>query len=152
MQDANLLDKENGDDLEQYLKEFQPRSIRALAMPVEGVIASEATMPSRAAMPSQARSEDPWVRALTMAAMVVLAGSFALWYGARQTTKPPEAAAIRDILSGEIRPATQISTVALTKLALDDSRAFDDLLARESQTMFPGMEGKQSALRVLAKP
>jgi hypothetical protein len=46
----------------------------------------------------------------------------------------------------------RISTVALTRLALDDSEAFDALLARESQTMFPGMQGNQSALRVLAKP
>jgi hypothetical protein len=142
-------DHEN-DDLEQYLKGFQPRSIRPLAVPGEGVMASERVMARRATTPGQV--EDPWLRALTMAAMVVLAGSFALWYGARQTAKGTEAAAIRDIRPNEIRPAMRISTVALTRLALDDSQAFDALLARESQTMFPGMQGNQSALRVLAKP
>ncbi|MGA7969290.1 MAG: hypothetical protein WCC32_12520 [Terriglobales bacterium] len=150
MQDANLLDNENGDDLEQYLKGFQPRTIRALAMPGEGPMPSEGVMASRVTTPGQA--EDPWLRALTMAATVVLAGGFALWYGARQTDKSPESAAIRDTRSSEIRPAARISTVALTKLALDNSQAFDALLSRESQTMFPGMQGNQSALRVLAKP
>jgi hypothetical protein len=134
-----MQDHEN-DDLEQYLREFQPRSIRRLVVP------------NQAALPSRARVEDPWLRALTMAAMVVLAGSFALWYGARQTGTPPESAAIQGTRPGEMRPARRISTVALTKLALEDSEAFDVLLARESQTMFPGMQGSRSALRVLAKP
>lgn len=151
MQDGIMQDHEN-DDLERYLKGFLPRSIRPLAGPGEASLPSEATTTTliQAAMSSQA--QDPWLRALTMAAMVVLAGSCALWYGARQMGKAPESAAISDVRAGEIRAATHLSTVALTKLALDDSPAFDSLLARESRTMFPGMQADQSALRVLAKP
>jgi hypothetical protein len=141
MQDEIMQDH---DDLERYLKGFQPRSIRALAVPGEGRMASEVI--------TRSQTEDPWLRALTMAAMVVLAASFALWYGARQTANVPESAAISDIRPGEVPPATRVSTVALTKLALEDSRAFDAQLARESQNMFPGMQGNRSALRVLAKP
>jgi hypothetical protein len=141
MQDENRQIAEN-DDLERYLKGFQPRSVRPLAESGEASLPSEATATtlSQAAMSSRSRAEDSWLRALTMAAMVVLAGSFALWYGARQTAERPESA------------ATRVSTVALTRLALDDSPAFDALLARESQSMFPVMQGNQSALRVLAKP
>jgi hypothetical protein len=43
-----------------------------------------------------------------------------------------------------------MSTPVLTKLALDDSKAFDALLTDESQTVLPSMQGEQSALRVLA--
>jgi hypothetical protein len=144
------------DDLEQYLKAFRPRSIRALAVPGEGPMVGEGVTASRVTTQSQAaaasRAEDSWLRALTMAAMVVLAASFALWYGARQTAERPESAATQGARRGEMQPATRVSTVALTKLALDDSQAFDALLARESQTMFPGMQGNQSALRALGKP
>lgn len=48
-------------------------------------------------------------------------------------------------------PRLHINTPVLTKLALDDSAAFDALLADESRTELPRMQSEQSALRVLAK-
>jgi hypothetical protein len=44
-----------------------------------------------------------------------------------------------------------LSTLALTKLALDDHHAFDEFMTDKVQSQFPRMNGEQSALRVLAK-
>jgi hypothetical protein len=46
---------------------------------------------------------------------------------------------------------SKISTPVLTKLALEDSEAFNTLMTERLQTQFPAMKGEQSALRVLAK-
>jgi len=46
---------------------------------------------------------------------------------------------------------SQISTTLLTKLALDDHEAFDELMTEKVRTQFPLMKDEQSALRVLAK-
>lgn len=48
-------------------------------------------------------------------------------------------------------PQLHMSTPVLTKLALDDSEAFDALLTDESRDGLPSMQGERSALRVLAK-
>lgn len=48
-------------------------------------------------------------------------------------------------------PQLHMSTPVLTKLALDDSQAFDALLTNESRTRLPRMQSERSALRVLAK-
>jgi site-specific recombinase len=46
---------------------------------------------------------------------------------------------------------SQMSTPALTKLALDDRETFNELMTEKLRTQFPSMNGEQSALRVLAK-
>ena len=48
-------------------------------------------------------------------------------------------------------PKLRINSPVLTKLAFDDSAAFDALVADESRTELPRMQSEQSALRVLAK-
>ncbi|MFZ3341251.1 MAG: hypothetical protein WA609_11510 [Terriglobales bacterium] len=122
---------EHDEDIERYLRKFQPREVRPLERP--------------------RRMERRHLRWLPVAAIVVFAGCVALWYGARQTSNPPAPRAISGDASNGVRPQVRMNTLALTKLALDDSKAFDAVLADESQAMFPNMRGKQSALRVLAK-
>jgi hypothetical protein len=46
---------------------------------------------------------------------------------------------------------SQLSTPRLTKLALDDHEAFDEIMREKVRTQFPPMNGEQSALRVLAQ-
>jgi hypothetical protein len=120
------MQQHDEDDLERYLKKFQPRAIRQLEV--------------------RRQTSNSWLRRMA-AAVVVLAGSISLWYAQRKTAKPPEKPTIQ-----AVRSITNIhmSTPVLTKMALDDSKAFDALLTNESQTVLPSMQGEQSALRVLA--
>jgi hypothetical protein len=113
------------EDLELYLKKFKPRTIRRLDV--------------------RRQTGNSWLR--RMAAVVVFAGIISLWYAQRKTAKPPEKPRIQAIRN---MPQTHMSTPVLTKLALDDSKAFDALLTNESRTVLPSMQGEQSALRVLA--
>jgi|SRR5580700_7670840 hypothetical protein len=116
------------EDLELYLKKFQPRTIRRLDV--------------------RRQTGNSWLR--RMAAVVVFAGIISLWYAQRKTVKPPEKFTIQAVRSIRNMPQTHMSTPVLTKLALDDSKAFDALLTNESRTVLPSMQGEQSALRVLA--
>jgi hypothetical protein len=45
----------------------------------------------------------------------------------------------------------EMPTPVLTKLALDDHRAFDQVMTEKFQSQFPSMKSEQSALRVLAR-
>jgi|HubBroStandDraft_5_1064220.scaffolds.fasta_scaffold357869_2 hypothetical protein len=121
---------EHDEDIERYLRKFQLRAIGPLEMP-RGV-----------------RSRQ--LRWLAAVAVVVFAACFVLWYGDHQRSSP-EPRTTSEVRSSGFLPPTRINTLALTKLALDDSKAFDVVLADESRAMFPNMQGEQSALRVLAK-
>jgi hypothetical protein len=123
-------DDDQGREMERYLKRFQPRSIRPLQMPPQ--------------------TGSAWLLRLAVAAGVTLAGGLALWYAPRQTAQPSQAHTIHDVRS-EARSHPRMSTLALTELAVDNSKAFDSVLAERSRTMFPSMQGEGSALRVLAK-
>ena len=118
------------EDVEQYLRKFQPRAVRRLEL--------------------RPQAGNPWPLRLAVAAAVVLTGSVSLWHAERKTTKPSNPVAMQAVQSIGV-PQTQMSTPALTKLALDDSEAFDALLARESRTVLPSMQDEHSALRVLSK-
>lgn len=122
---------EHEQDIELYLRKFQPRAVRPLEIP--------------------RRAESPQLRWLAAMAVVVFAGCVALWYGSRPTTMPAGPRVISERGSVGFRPPMRISTLALTKLALDDSEAFDAVLTDESRNMFPKMREERSALRVLAK-
>jgi hypothetical protein len=126
-----MQQREDDQDIERYLRKFQLRAIGPMEMP--------------------RRVRSPQLRWLAAVAVVAFAGCVALWYGVRQTAKQTEPHAIYEVRSSEFRPPTRINTLALTKLALDDSKAFDAVLTDESRNMFPNMRGEQSALRVLAK-
>jgi hypothetical protein len=122
----------NDEDVERYLKTFQPRGVAPLRIP------------------EQTRSA--WASALAIAAAVILAGAIALWYGARLTTGPSSIRANVDFYAGKSQPVARSNVPGLTQLALDDNRAFEARLANDSRIMFPSMQGERSALRVLAKP
>src|ERR1700691_5490311 len=121
---------QDDEDIERYLRTFQPRAIGPLTLP--------------------RRTGSPRLRWLVAAAVVVFAGCVVLLHGARPTTTAVEPRAISELRSSEFRPQTRISSPALTKLALDDRKAFDAVLTDESRSMFPKMREEQSALRVLA--
>ena len=46
---------------------------------------------------------------------------------------------------------SDMSTPALTRLALDDHAAFDEFMTEKTQSQFPPMSAEHSALRVLAQ-
>jgi hypothetical protein len=119
------------EDLERYLREFEPRAIQPLRIP--------------------RRVSSPQLGWLAAVAVVVLAGSVALWYGTRQPTGSVDSGAISEVRPSSPQRQMPINALALTKLALDDGQAFDTALRDESQAMFPSMRGERSALRVLAK-
>jgi hypothetical protein len=126
-----MQQREHDEDFERYLKKFQPRAIGPLNMPRQ--------------------AGRPQLRWLAAAAIMVFAGCVALWYGAHRTIRPAELRSISVVRSGEFRPARRVNTLALTNLALDNSKAFEAVLTDESRNMFPNMQEERSALRVLAK-
>jgi hypothetical protein len=121
---------DEAEDMERYLRKFGPRAIRPLKIP--------------------RRVSSPQLRWLAAFAMAV-ACSVALWYGTRQPTESAVTRTVSEVSPSYPRRPTPINALALTKLALDDSKSFDTALRDESQAMFPSMRGEQSALRVLAK-
>jgi capsular polysaccharide biosynthesis protein len=123
---------EDDQDIERYLKKFQLRAVRPLKMP-------------RPTGSPQMR----WL--VAAAALVVCAGGAALWLGKSQTIRSADLRAASHVRSTELRPQRPFNSPALTKLALDDSKAFDAVLTDKARTMFPDMQGERSALRVLAK-
>ena len=113
------------EDLERYLKRFEPRLVRALKVP--------------------ARTKAIWPGWLAAAALVTLLGGVSLWRLRQETNgtkKPPIA---------KLLPATTPSAIALAKLALEDNERFEAFLIEQSRTVLPGFERESSALAVLAK-
>lgn len=53
--------------------------------------------------------------------------------------------------AGNDAKRVEMPTPVLTKLALDDRRAFDRVMTERFQSQFPSMKSEQSALRVLAR-
>ncbi len=121
--------KDEDEEMEQYLRRFQPRAIVPLRV---------SPQPGTA-----------WLLRLAVAA-IVLAGGIALWYAPRKTSKSENSVAIRE-MEGGVLPTSRVNTLALTELALNDSKAFDRVLTEQSRTMFPSMKTKESALQALAK-
>jgi hypothetical protein len=115
----------NGEnDLEKYLSEFRPRQVRTLPV-----------------VPSHARH---WIGRLGAAALVVLSVGGGLWY-ARHTRKTPIANGPE--LGQDMRP----NAIALTRLALENDKQFQEELAVECRTILPDFRGQRSTLSVLAK-
>jgi hypothetical protein len=117
-------------DLERYLKKFQPRAIRPWKIP--------------------RRAGNPWWLRLAAVTALIVAGSMLLWNAQRTTTKPPETGRRHDI-PWTMTASRTYTSPALTKLAVDDDKAFDRLLTDESRAAFPAMQAEPSALQVLAK-
>jgi hypothetical protein len=116
---------------ERYLKEFRPQAIREFPAP-----------PQSASM-----SRRRWAAAAVFVTCV--AGMF--WFGLRRTTRQKAGAFIYVNKAVVVGPSQQLSTFAMTALALQDEKKFEALLDEESRKSLPRFQGEHSALRVLAK-
>jgi hypothetical protein len=127
------MQHEHDEELERYLREFEPRAARALKLPHT--------------------TEGRWLwLAAGAAAAVLLAAGMAFWQGLGHEPGAGTTGRIHDVQPGEIRLQTRPSTPVLTQLAIEDQKAFDAVVTSESRAMFPSMQEERSALRVLAKP
>jgi hypothetical protein len=123
------MDRPN-DQFELFLREFEPRRPRALTA-----------------------SRSIWTSRLAAAAAISIAlGSSLLFF-----SRPTEWRKSRDIAntaSAKIVPkasARKLSTMALTRLALEDPARLDALLDASQQDRLPRFDRENSALRVLTK-
>ena len=119
------------EEVERYLAEFKPRTVRALGVPP--------------------RSERVWPLRLGAAAVIVLVGGVSLWYLRQETKGVKITFSSRHVLPTTAVRTSNLNAIALTRLALEDNEHFEALLADRSQTALPSFEGETSTLRVLAK-
>jgi hypothetical protein len=120
---------DNDRHLEQYLAEFQPRSVRKLD-----------------AYPQPAFIQ---LRRLAAVAIFTLSAGIGLWLAHRLPAPVPQVAVVQPQDSPALPPHRKLSTVALTKLALENSHEFDLYLLHESRNVLPGLKGENSTLHVL---
>jgi hypothetical protein len=74
--------------------------------------------------------------------------------GSDGAIEPVDSGLLRDLHAVSRRGEEKrigLPTVVLTRLALDDSRTFDEFMTDKVNSQFPSMKNEQSALRVLAK-
>ena len=121
------------DEMERYLRQFQPRPVRALkVVPHAGLFLR-------------------WRLAAAAAAGVALfAGSF-LWVTHRDAQRLPPTLNVRANKANGAGERQLESPLALTRLALSDNDKLESLLAEESRAELPPLQGEQSTLRVLGK-
>jgi hypothetical protein len=120
-----------GDEMESYLKEFQPKAIRKLEVATQ-------------------RQNIFW-RRLAAVAVVALCVGGGFWFARRGSTRSKEDANVQALKVGVTSERPYPTAFALTRLALADSDKFESLLAEESRKSLPGFQGEQSTLKVLAK-
>ena len=114
------------EQLENFLREFQPRRLRALP-----------------------GAQQVWLMRFAMAgaaiAIFLLGGS--LWFILKRAAEP------RVDLVEKTQEQTQprLALLPLTRLALEDPARMDQMLSVASRGMLPNMQGGDSTLGVLAK-
>jgi len=118
-------------DLEKYLREFQPRAVRPL----------ETSRPVRI----------PWKGWLAAAALVLLSLSGGVWFGRHKRSLPPGGVKPKTFKVEAIVEQRKTNTILLTKLALEDPIRFEEELEADSRRVLPDLQGAQSTLRVLTK-
>jgi len=114
------------EQLESFLREFEPRRPRAL--PILRRI---------------------WPRRLAAAAAIAVVLGGSLWLGGRH-------AALRGVHTVEKtderdQARTQMNLLPLTRMALEDPAGLDRALSAASREMLPDLQGSESTLGVLAK-
>ena len=109
------------EQFEAFLREFQPRRPRAL--------------------PVVTRAGLVWVRRLAAAAVVLVAVGISFLALSRKLSAP----------NATKREGSNLSPAALTRLALEDPARLDAVLDSSPRSVLPRFDGKNSALRVLAK-
>jgi|SRR5579862_650000 len=119
------------EETERYLRQFRPRAIRPLALaPKAGKML---------------------LRSLAFAAAVTLFAAATVWFAHRETMRRTETARLQSAIANNTGVQRYVTTVELTRLALNDNEKLDEILAEESRQALPAVQGKQSTLRVLAK-
>lgn len=113
------------EQLENFLREFQPRRPRALP----GV-------------------RQVWLKrfAVAAAAIAIFLGG-ALWVALKKAAGPRVDLAVKT--EPEARPPMEL--LPLTRMALEDPAGLDQALSAASREMLPDLQGNDSTLRVLAK-
>lgn len=119
----------NHDPLERYLSEFQPRPVRKLVVPPQPVT--------------------PWLRRLAAAAVLILATGISLWLANHRNTSAPKIAIAQPQSTAPVPPFKELGALALSKLAIENSSAFDSYLLNQSRYVLPNPQGEQSTLRIL---
>ena len=119
------------EETERYLREFQPRAIRPLE-----VLPKVRNVLSR--------------RLAAVVAVTLFAGGTA-WYLHREAPPKKEVTNVLAKTKSVTSERRYASTVALTRLALEDNERLDAMLADESRKLLPAFQGEQSTLKVLAK-
>jgi|SRR5580704_11456167 hypothetical protein len=125
----------NEDDrkFEAFLREFKPRRPRPL--------------------PADANAWRSWPQLAAAAALILAIGAASLWIGVRHFAArnggSQSATSIMSSISTDQRPP--ISTLALTRAALDGSPEFDKEMDSMARRDLPSFNRKESMLRVLAK-
>ena len=119
------------EETERYLREFQPRAIRPL----------EVSPKVRNALSRQ----------LLGVAVVTLFAAGTAWYLRRETPPKKEATIVLARKESDRSEKRYASTVALTRLALEDNEKLDALFADESRKLLPTFQEEQSTLKVLAR-
>lgn len=120
----------NDDQLENYLREFQPKNPRALPV---------------------VEMRPPKWRRLAAAAAVALVCGVSLWLSHQK--RQPVVALTPRAIPNEFNAHTgeKWSVLVLTKAALEDPTSLDSALEQASRSSLPRFEQQDSALRVLAK-
>jgi hypothetical protein len=123
--------KQYDKETERYLAEFRPRAIREFKVESQ-------------------RGNVFWKR-LTAGAAIAACVIGLVWTGRRGWTHWNEAGITRSpevIIKNHIQDR---STIALTKLALDDTEQFEVILAEQARTSLVRFQQENSALKALAK-
>jgi hypothetical protein len=114
------------EQLERFLREFQPRRPRALP-----------------------GAQQEWLKrfALAAAAVAVFLVGGSLWVFLKKAAEPRVDLAVKT--QGQTQP--RLALLPLTRLALEDPARADEVLAAASREMLPDFRGSDSTLGVLAK-
>jgi len=121
------------DEMERYLRQFQPRAVRALEL------APKVGLTLR------------WRLVAAAAAGVALFAGCFLWVTRRDAHRLPPTRNVRANKANGAGERQLESPLALTRLALADNDKLESLLAEESRAELPSLQGEQSMLRALAK-
>jgi hypothetical protein len=117
---------------EAFLREFEPRSPRPLP-------ASESTSRS-------------WRALAAAASLILVLGAASLWIGMRRIdSRKGNGNSVANISGAATNQHQPMSTLALTRAALENSSEFEKEMDSRALRDLPGFNRKESMLRVLAK-
>src|SRR5271166_5945252 len=110
-------------DLEKYLREFQPLAVRPLE--------------------SSRQTANPWRGRLAAAAVVLLSVSGGLWYARHKSDMRRAEVKLQSSGGDAGVEERRGNAILLTKLALEDPKRFEEQIEDESQHVLPDFQGEQ---------